>query len=1075
MINNRKTSRGLSTAALLVGTALTLTASPVLAQTSAPAPSVQEIVVTGSAIRTTPDQVVVPVSMIGAADIQKSGVQSNVLDILRKSLPAFAGRSNQGASNGANNNQRTGGGCSVQLRNLDTLVLVNGRRVAIDSILGSSNGKPFVNICEIAPDAIDHIEVLTDGASAIYGSDAIGGVVNIILKSNYQGADVNVRYGGADGYNERSVGLTFGFNPLKHTNITFSASYSKSDPLYQNQRPFSSPFYSTNYGVPGSIGNYVLAPGVTTPATGGGYANQTTDPQYVNVGATSPTAINTGTTGTNDISKFDTILLGMEQKALALSLNSDLSGGDKTVELFGDFQYARNESFGSYAPSVIGIAVPASSPANPFTGATTVNFGSSANPVTYNNGENSYRGTIGLKGRTDLLLKNTEWEISYTHSENELDETIDNVFYRPNVVKLGGFAAIPNASLAATGGYNSACAPTAGGTFSQVWSIASNTLICQPMLNPFAVGGGINPASLANVLTNEHFHGKSVLDTVDAKINGSFLQLPAGKIGFAVGAQWRREAVSTALSPYAWLHQDGTTNTGLLGVNPNTGGIGIGAYSNNSNPALAGYNPAGLNNNLAGGDQGALLTAQNGLSLTGDPFHASRTVTAEFLELRVPLTSAATDIPGFYNFDLVGAVRHEHYSDAGDSTVPKVGFRWQPIARQITLRGNFAKSFTAPTLYQVGQPINLRTVGTGPVNSALLGFSAPGSVSGFFGEDGNNPNAKPAHSESWSFGLVLKPDMIPHLKIDAEYSTVKETGQITGIGYNNILADVNINGSASQFFGNVATNGYQNIGNTGISQFGTPGSLATYLKNATVANGGIDPNTGNYNLYVVDRPTNLGLIEIDSLNVTTTYDIPTNSKGTITLLNQLSYLFTYKYQAIPGNNPANPATLIYEFAGTTTQGGGAQGTLPHLRMYTSVNWDWQQWSFGVANTYIGPVTDIGPGGAGFYGSATVPAPSGAGYLGHQAGFIPGHVKSFSSWDLRVGWTSDKEGTGKGLRLSAGVNNLFNQMPPISSNISSSAGAVNGSTAWRLENNTDTGTYGAGAIGRMIWVSAGYRF
>lgn len=1021
-------------------------------QTSAGAD--QEIVVTGSAIKTSPDAIAVPVTIVSADAIAKSGVTTNVLDILRKSVPAFGGRSNQGASNGANNNQRTAGGCSLQLRNLDTLVLVNSRRVAIDSIIGSSNGKPFVNICEIAPDAIDHIEVLTDGASAIYGSDAIGGVVNIILKSNYEGGAVSARYGGASGYNERSVGITLGFNPMKHTNITLGASYSKSDPLYQNQRPFSTPFYSTSYGVPGSIGSFYLNPGVTSPAVGGGYANAAADPQYINAGAPVSTAINTGVTGTHDLSPYSTILLAEQQKAITLNLTSDLSGGAHQVELFGDFEYAKNDSFASYAPTVIGVTVPASSPINPFTAATTVNFGDSLAPVTYTNSEQSFRGTIGLKGKLDALGHGTDWEIAYTHSENELDETVANILYRPNVAKLGGSAAIPNASAAAAGGYNSSCVATAGGGFSRVLSAADGiSFVCQPVLNPFAVGSALSPASLANVLTNESFHGKSVLDSADAKLSGNLFNLPGGKVAYAIGGQWRREAVSSVLSQNGWLHQDGTTNTGLLGVNPVTGGVGVGLYNAVTNPN--------------GGDVGALVTAQNGMSLTGDPFSAKRTITSEYLEVRVPLTSAATNIPGFYNFDLIGAVRHEHYSDAGDSTVPKIGFRWQPVPRQIIIRGNYARSFTAPNLYQLFQPINFRTVATGPITAGIPGASVTG-ISGFYGEDGNNPNAKPAHSESYSLGVVLKPDLIEHLKIDAEFSSVKETGQITGIGYNNILADVNLYGSASQFFNNVAVGGYQNIG-AGGSPFGTAGSLQSYISNAK-ANGNID-SAGNVNLYVVDRPSNLGLISIKALNFTTTYDLPTNTMGNISFLNQIAYLISYKYQAVPGNNPANPGTLTYEFAGTTTQGGGAQGTLPRFRMYTSIDWTWQQWNFGVANTYIGPVSDIGTGGAGFYNGVNNVNPAVA------ATFVTGHVNSFSSWDLRAGWTSnkDKASSRRGVTITAGVNNLFNTQPPISTNINTGAGAANGATAWRLENNTDTGTYNAGAIGRLIWISAGLKF
>lgn len=192
---------------LLTTSALGFAAAPALAQQAADDKPAEQIVVTGSALPTSPDQVAVPVSVVNADAIQKSGVNSNVLEILRKAIPAFAGRSNTGNSNANNNNQRTAGGSSIQLRNLDTLILVNGRRVAPSAISGV-NGKVFVNVAEIPPDAIERIEVLTDGASAIYGSDAIGGVVNIILKSNYEGGQANVRYGGANGYNERSAGLT---------------------------------------------------------------------------------------------------------------------------------------------------------------------------------------------------------------------------------------------------------------------------------------------------------------------------------------------------------------------------------------------------------------------------------------------------------------------------------------------------------------------------------------------------------------------------------------------------------------------------------------------------------------------------------------------------------------------------------------------------------------------------------------------------------------------------------------------------------------------------------------------------
>ena len=149
----------------------------------------EEVVVTGSNVPTTPDAVANKVSIVDSEQMAEEGANNNLLEQLRKALPVFAGRSNTGNSNANNNNQNTAGGSMMQLRNLDTLVLIDGRRVAISAIEGV-NGKQFVDVNQIPPAAIDRVEVLTDGSSAVYGSDAVGGVVNIITKTDYQGGEI---------------------------------------------------------------------------------------------------------------------------------------------------------------------------------------------------------------------------------------------------------------------------------------------------------------------------------------------------------------------------------------------------------------------------------------------------------------------------------------------------------------------------------------------------------------------------------------------------------------------------------------------------------------------------------------------------------------------------------------------------------------------------------------------------------------------------------------------------------------------------------------------------------------------
>jgi len=961
------------------------------AETAQQGEVLEEVMVTGSAIPVSPGALAVPVTIIDADAIAKAGVDTNVLEILRKQIPAFAGRSNTGNSNAANTNQNTAGGSSIQLRNLDTLILVNGRRIASSAISGV-NGKVFVNVAEIPPAAIERIEVLTDGASAIYGSDAIGGVVNIILKSDQQGGRVSTRFAGAaGGYSEKSVDASYGFNLAARTNITVSASYSKSTPLYQNQRPFSSPFYSTGAAVPGAIGNYFLNPGITAPVPGAA-ASVAANSQYTNAGATVSTAPGTGVGGTYDLSRFGTLLLQQQQKSAALSFNSDLTG-DHGVELFGDIEYSKNDNFTRFAPQTANVTAPAGSAFDPLTVKTTVVFGSTLNPKTYTTGEDSLRGTVGIKGKLNAFGQRLSWEVGYTYSENTLDQIINNVIFAPNLTR------------AVAGGFNAAGVATAGGAFSQVLSGFSPTgaLLLQPALNPFAIAPGIVPGALNNLLTEELIHGASKLNSVDAKINGTIGHLPAGSPAFALGIAARKESLAGAPDSNDYVHVGGT----LAGV-PQSLDIG---------------------------------------GLSADPFSASRNIVSQYLEVRVPLTSDEWKVAGFANFDLIGAVRHENYSDAGNSTVPKVGFRWQPLADQITIRGNYAKSFTAPSLYAESGPLNIRQGGAAIITNAFpTGIAGVTQV-----EDGNNPHLSPAMSDSVSLGLVLKPKFIPRLTVDLEYSSVKETGQPAGIGFNNILLDVNANGAASLFSGNISKNAFP--GSAGAVGFTNPGDVLAYVSNPANVVGGVYPN-----LYMIDRFTNLGEIKIRSLNVNADYNVPTENSGTFSLATQAAVLLSYEFQAIPGQP-------TYEFSGTTTQGGGAQGTLPHLRTYTTANWLLGHWEGGIGQSFISSVRDIGTGGLSYALNAA---------RAGQTTFFPGHVAAFSTWDLHLSFYTSADGVNsKGVALTVGVNNLFDDMPPVSSNISPTAGAAAGATAWRAENNVDVSTYGA--IGRLIYLSAAYKF
>ena len=154
------------------------------------------------------------------------------LEVLKKTQPYFYGGNNIGSENGNVSSGSTNGGSAVALRNRATLVLINGRRAALSPVL-ASGGASFVDVSIIPLSAVERVEVLSDGASATYGSDAVSGVVNVILKTNYQGAEVGGRYGWSPNrgkYAERSYYAVAGAGTGR-TNLTVTTEWKSSDQI----------------------------------------------------------------------------------------------------------------------------------------------------------------------------------------------------------------------------------------------------------------------------------------------------------------------------------------------------------------------------------------------------------------------------------------------------------------------------------------------------------------------------------------------------------------------------------------------------------------------------------------------------------------------------------------------------------------------------------------------------------------------------------------------------------------------------------------------------------------------------
>ena len=955
---NRIASRLLASSAVVSVLALLPAAALAQSDTSA----VETVVVTGSAIPTAPGDVAVDVSTINSAAIAAAGVNSNVLDIMRKQIPNFVGRGDAGSANANNDNQRTAGGSQILLNNIDTLVLVNGRRVAVSAIT-AIGGKNFVDVNQIPAAAIGRVEVLNDGASSIYGSDAIGGVVNIILKKDFEGLQVGGRVGGAaGGYGEESGYFVAGTN-WRNFNFTLMGSRSHIEPLLQDKRAFSSNLTGRSSQVPGSIaGKDLLATGLNSPSDKvptGTAATATTMAQLEAAGVYFPN--NTaGISSTYDESRFQSLIVGQDQTALDATFDGNLIG-DK-LEVFGDAEYSDDSSVRQFLPRALTLTVPAGAPYNPLTTSVSgVNFADWSRPIKYHDSQQSYRGTIGLRG---AFLTDWGWEVAYTHSENTLDESGNNVLYAPNE------------ALAVAGGYDANGNPVASGAYSKVYSNYSETsMVVQPALDPFA-RGGINQAALANLYGTERLHANSFLDSVVGKINGYLFHLPAGRPAFAIGGSWRQEGVSEHIDPN-------------------------------------GYNTGPTSHRWDGG-------------YAYDPFSDTRTVEAGFAEVRIPITSERWNMPGLYAFDLIGAGREENYSDAGSSFVPKIAFRWQPFNHDLTIRGSYSKSFTAPQMFFVAGPTDTRLV-PGPVLQKAFATTIPNN--GFQAEDGVNPNLKPSTAQTRSISATWAPHQVPGLVLSAQYSSIDQRGTPAGIGIVTELASVNQLGKASPFAGLVSLNNF--FGRPGAvlasTAFPNPGDLQNYL----LAN----PNN-SLNVYTSDHFINQGGVKIRSFTLNGSYTLSTQKKGDFTLATTGTVFDSYQYSASLG-------APYYEYVGTGTDGGtGVQGTIPKYHFYTTLTWNFQHWTTTLGNTYISSVEDEGAGGPVF---ASLHKPA-----------IP--IASYMAWDFQLaaeGYAIFGE-YAKGWDFSIGVNNFTDAQPPRST--------------WAFStNNADTGTYSP--IGRFVYVSA----
>lgn len=475
----------------------------------------EPFIVTGSYIPAMVDSAFSsPLTRLTSEDIARTGVGSNLLEVLRKSTPQFNGNANLGNDNAHLGSAGTGGGAKLSLRNTHTLVLINNRRAAVSPIAGTG-GEQFVDLNLIPATAVERVEVFKDGASAVYGSDATAGVVNFVLKDEFEGLEINGRSALSSNrgdWSEQRVGFAAGTLEGK-LRVFVAGEWSESDPLWLHERDFSNP----SYGSPIFAGvvmrnngeTFVLDPQSSAPPAGvslspeaavgqGIYRGPFNDGELAfGVGEPAQYAFN--------FADHETLLLGTERTSLLAALEYEIT---PDLSVFGDLLVTENETASHLAPQPLMEYITADHPYNPFDEDVWAATRFVDQPRIQNYETKSWRAVAGMKGR---LASDLHFEAA------ALVNRIDQDFSNPGVIDGLLFAELAGS-----------------------WPAAAPS--DQPALNIFAREQ--DPLAVAAVTGTANSSFESVLESVDARVFGTAFSLLAGEVSFAAGVEHRREELS---------------------------------------------------------------------------------------------------------------------------------------------------------------------------------------------------------------------------------------------------------------------------------------------------------------------------------------------------------------------------------------------------------------------------------------------------------------------------------------------------------------------------------------------------
>ena len=805
---------------------------------------------------------------------------------------------------------------AVSLRGLgsgSTLVLVDGRRAAQsgNGNRGTDTRQGFVDLNTIPLGMVDRIEVITDGASAIYGADAVAGVINIILKKNFTGTEVSGGFKASEhgGGRERNVSVITGFTHGKLSGSVAIEYYDRQN-LKASDRAFSknqnhtgiakgtlTPSGTTatgvdfrlNWGYPAVIqasggvvsGNFNAIPGVRVVLVPVGTTGTLTAAQFT------PVTTPTGTA---------TVVNATQQRRANSAAYLDLIPESQRKGLSGNLNYHLNDRldvFTSFRTSETKSNLNAQLGANSITGG----FGSAASlPAAFNPfnqnvsigmiliewGSQSQRvrtlddaATAGLRGK---FGQTWEWELGSSWQKQKVRQISRNFNPAP---------------------------------FANLMIAADPALRFDPFIDASAPGARSQAALLETLSLYPSLASVSKATGLDFAANGNLLDLWGGPMKMAFGGSSNRSQVdSTAVN-----------------------------YSS------------------------ALIPVATVIPVTG-----SQTTKAMFTELQVPVFGKPNAQPLLRRFDLNLAARHE---DNGrfTKTVPKYGVSWTPV-QSLLVRANWSKGFRAPgvTEYLIAPTLTTSTL-TDPRRT-------PTSTPGIIVSGGSNPNPQPELSNNKYVGVVYEPSFAKGLNLQVNYYDTLQKNVLQ------LLSSQTIINNESLFTDRI-TRAAATAADTALNQ---PGQITALSR-----------------VFV-----NFGQVVNRSVDVVVDYRLPWEKIGQW----RVNLAASRTLEATRALAPGQPAVILDDDTAAP----------PKWRMNAAIFWRKGDFSGSAFVSYLDGFNSNSAGNVLVANNSAItyyPTPAVT------------KLDLRGSYEFRQGlW----RGYGKGLRVSLGVNNVFDKEPPFSDTI-----------------------------------------